>query len=178
MKYSVQEMHQALKDGKCFWFYHIDNTFTLYKACLVGRDILVTWEGGQTRYTFSPNPKCLNYWICTKIEGEETMEKKTPHKHAELIKKWADGAIIQLEQEVDGGWVDTSDNRPSWVEGFKYRVKPTLVKKWNWVYEETNGKMMVTALEYSSPEEFYKLNPYAQGKILQKVDSTMQEVEE
>lgn len=70
MKYSVQEMYQALKDGKCFWYYHVDNTVTLYKARLVGRDILVTWDGGQTRYPFSQNPLCLNYWTCTKIEGE------------------------------------------------------------------------------------------------------------
>lgn len=105
------------------------------------------------------------------------MEKKTPHKHAELIKKWADGAIIQLKQ-INGEWADTTHNDPSWGNEFEYRVKPTLVKKWKWVYESTEGNMIVTCLHYSSPEEFNNLNPYNKGKILQKIDSTMIEVEE
>jgi hypothetical protein len=90
------------------------------------------------------------------------MEKKTPHKHAELIKKWA----------------DTTHNDPSWCNEFEYRIKPNLVKKWKWVYESPEGNMIVTCLHYSSPEEFNNLNPYNKGKILQKIDSTMIEVEE
>ena len=183
MKYSVQEMHQALKDGKCFWFYHIDNTFTLYKACLVGRDILVTWEGGQTRYTFSPNPKCLNYWICTKIEGEETMEKKTPHKHAELIKLWADtGCRIQYNVHALAIWIDCVRNNPSWDPDIEYRVKPTLVKKWKWVLTNKSGEgtfFELTPSYYANEEDWVKAvgtsNPW---KLHQKIDSTMIEVEE
>lgn len=49
-----------------------------------------------------------------------TQERK-PHVHAELIKAWADGAFIQYFDPV--GWRDTPDNRPSWVEGVKYRIK-------------------------------------------------------
>ena len=43
------------------------------------------------------------------------------HKHAELIKAWADGAEIQREMD-DGSWVD--DVTPSWFIGFYYRIKP------------------------------------------------------
>ncbi len=172
-------MTQALKDGKSFWFYHISDSDLLYKATLVNGVIIVGWEDQQTDYPFdNGKPTCVDSWICTKIEGEETMEnKQTPQKHAELIKKWVDGAIIQYKTIYDE-WVDCKDNKPCWSDINEYRVKPTLVKKWKWVYEETTGNMMVTALEYASHEEFYKRNPYVKGKILQKVESTMQEVEE
>lgn len=179
MKHTSQQMIQALKDGKSFWFYHISNSALLYKATLVNGDIIVEWDGQQTAYPFSNGkPTCVDSWICTKIEGEGTMTNK-PHNHAELIKKWADtGCQIQYKLHLLTVWIDCPNNFPRWELNTEYRVKPTHVKTWKWVYEETNGKMIVTALEYASPEEFYKLNPYAQGKILQKVDSTMQEVEE
>lgn len=177
MKYSVEQMKQALKDGKCFWFYHVSNDQTLYKAKLKGDRISVTWGTNETSYSFLPNPTCLESWICTEIEGEETMTNK-PHKHAELIKKWADGAIIQYKGGTSEVWTDCGDNHPYWSRDVNYRVKPNLVKKWKWVYENPEGSMIVTCLHYSSPEEFNNLNPYNKGKILQKVDSTMIEVEE
>jgi hypothetical protein len=45
------------------------------------------------------------------------------HKHAELIKAWADGAEIQF-YNVFTQWVDV-DN-PEWKEGCLYRIKPEL----------------------------------------------------
>jgi hypothetical protein len=47
--------------------------------------------------------------------------EKKPHKHAELIKAWADGTVIQSFYE--GEWNDVMDNKPSWDEDIKYRVK-------------------------------------------------------
>jgi len=45
---------------------------------------------------------------------------KKPHKHAELIKAWADGAEIQFKRH--GGW---SDCRPvDWNEHMEFRIKP------------------------------------------------------
>ena len=49
-----------------------------------------------------------------------------PHKHAELIKAWADGAIIERY------WTDLRtghqywmiDNEPMWEEYEEYRIKP------------------------------------------------------
>lgn len=43
-----------------------------------------------------------------------------PHKHAEFIKAWADGAEIQF---WDGSWYDVGTN-PSWCVDRKYRIKP------------------------------------------------------
>ena len=42
-----------------------------------------------------------------------------PHKHADLIKAWADGAII--EGFIDGMWIEA---RPTWNENAEYRIKP------------------------------------------------------
>lgn len=49
-----------------------------------------------------------------------------PHVHAELIKAWADGAIIQYLHGGNLGWVDVNDNRPNWIPDMKYRIKPEL----------------------------------------------------
>ena len=49
---------------------------------------------------------------------------KTPHKHATLIKAWANGALIQerfkgdkIWHPFDGFWVDCNDD-------LEYRIKP------------------------------------------------------
>lgn len=47
---------------------------------------------------------------------------KTPHKHAELIKAWADGAEIQFRYP-NGAWIDAA--APSFQDPrAEYRVKP------------------------------------------------------
>jgi hypothetical protein len=42
------------------------------------------------------------------------------HKHAELIKAWADGAEIQYKQ-IGGEWIT---EEPLWCEEYEYRIKP------------------------------------------------------
>jgi hypothetical protein len=55
------------------------------------------------------------------------MPKTVPHKHAELIKAWADGAEIQMYSTGQLGWHDLE--QPSWAVGLKYRIKPTKTNK-------------------------------------------------
>ena len=43
-----------------------------------------------------------------------------PHKHAALIKAWADGAEIEF-QLPDGTWFNAT---PDWSEFITYRIKP------------------------------------------------------
>lgn len=50
-------------------------------------------------------------------------ETKKPHVHAECIKAWADGAIIQWEYNP-GDWRDLQGNTPTWGFNNKYRIKP------------------------------------------------------
>jgi len=47
---------------------------------------------------------------------------KTPHKHAALIKAWADGAEIEFKHG-EGCWTTVFD--PSWTDVSEYRIKPT-----------------------------------------------------
>jgi hypothetical protein len=46
-----------------------------------------------------------------------------PHKHAELIKQWADGAEIQRFEYYYGTWI-THGWCDLWHHDFKYRLKP------------------------------------------------------
>jgi hypothetical protein len=58
-----------------------------------------------------------------------------PHKHAELIHLWADGALIQVYNGFD--WVD--QDSPVWASGGVYRIKPDEPKppvvRWLWFNE-------------------------------------------
>jgi hypothetical protein len=47
---------------------------------------------------------------------------RKPHKHAELIKKWADGAKIE-KMNKDGTWSAVRNDWP-WFDDWTYRVKP------------------------------------------------------
>ncbi len=59
------------------------------------------------------------------------------HKHAELIKAWADGARIQVYTDT---WRD--DSCPLWRTNLDYRIKPEEKKpviKWLWAYKSDDG---------------------------------------
>lgn len=47
-----------------------------------------------------------------------------PHKHAAVIRQWADGAEVQWRMNEQGGWRDLPDNNPSFHPNYEYRVKP------------------------------------------------------
>ena len=47
---------------------------------------------------------------------------KTPHKHAELIKAWADGAEIEYLHSAKIEWIATP--APEWLVNATYRIKP------------------------------------------------------
>ncbi len=55
-----------------------------------------------------------------------------PHKHAALIKAWADGAVIQVK-DPDGRWRDCLT--PGWGTDYEYRIKPepTEIVQWHLV---------------------------------------------
>ena len=46
------------------------------------------------------------------------------HKHADLIKQWADGAQIQWLSVICGQWEDIDMNGKEWYEHYRYRIKP------------------------------------------------------
>lgn len=162
MKYSVQQIEQALKDGRSIQYVTSQNEqFSGRLNCCTNQVVFL---------------KCLlkcferNIWICTKIEGEETVEQK-PHKHAELIKKWADGAIIQYKDWARGEWVTCTENKPTWNEQSEYRVKPMKFNKWKWVCKTSDNDLFITNDYYTELEVYKNFN------VIQKIYSTMIEVE-
>jgi hypothetical protein len=50
----------------------------------------------------------------------------TPHKHAALIKAWADGAEIEVRYpSCRGGWTNwKGSTNPTWNPELEYRIKP------------------------------------------------------
>lgn len=66
---------------------------------------------------------------------------KTPHKHAALIKAWADGAEVECRQTESGTWLTVSD--PAWSKLAEYRIKsepkPDVVEQ----YHAKNGGVRV-----------------------------------
>ncbi len=71
---------------------------------------------------------------------------KTPHKHAELIKAWADGAEIQYQDSFED-WFDCQDD-PRWAEHVTYRIKPEPKPDWRLFYLATkeHGAQLSTAI--------------------------------
>jgi hypothetical protein len=61
-----------------------------------------------------------------------------PHKHAELIKQWADGA--EIECKINGYWWHAKP--PSWDLDYEYRIKPEEkqpVVRWLWAFKTISG---------------------------------------
>ncbi len=46
-----------------------------------------------------------------------------PHKHAEIIKAWADGAEIEVYDGLHDRWCDLTSPFPAWTSK-RYRIKP------------------------------------------------------
>ena len=62
------------------------------------------------------------------------------HKHAELIKAWADGADIEVIHPMNNSWWDAKP--PSWDLDYEYRIKPEekkTVVRYLWAIDKGNG---------------------------------------
>jgi hypothetical protein len=62
-----------------------------------------------------------------------------PHKHAEFIKAWADGAEIEYYSQELGCWQEIGDRCTSWNQYTQYRVKPEPVVKYHGIMQGTDG---------------------------------------
>jgi len=105
----------------------------------------------------------------------------TPHKHAELIKAWADGAEIQvflregdiIEGQdtpiIDPMWADDKD--PNWWIYNRYRIKPEEKKpvvRWFWVYRrigEDKDAWGLHSFMHSDEEAEFKFENYEYKKL-------------
>jgi hypothetical protein len=55
-----------------------------------------------------------------------------PHKHAKVIKDWADGHQIEIKSKSGDYWVEI--NCPCWVNSAEYRVKPSIITKHRYAF--------------------------------------------
>lgn len=77
----------------------------------------------------------MRLYVRQLLEQEENEMK--PHKHADLIHAWADGAEIQTKDS--SGWRDNLF--PLWADDREYRIKPAeKVVRWLWAWRDSvNG---------------------------------------
>jgi hypothetical protein len=71
---------------------------------------------------------------------------KTPHKHAELIKAWADGAEIE-EQHLKKDWAPFTDGHWMESDSWNYRIKP-------------EPKPDVVHIWYAEPDSYPRFKDY------------------
>lgn len=87
----------------------------------------------------------------------------TPHKHAELIIAWANGAEIQVW--VSEQWIDIGKYAPTWSDNTKYRIKPE--KKWVRVALLTNNATVNCTFE--DKEKITEANPFFKRWITDRI---------
>ena len=80
-----------------------------------------------------------------------------PHKHAALIKAWADGAKIQYREHGDIPWKDTE---PAWVDRYQYRIKPKTVKYRVGLFLNTITGYSPTIVVTKETEKYYSSLPH------------------
>ena len=66
------------------------------------------------------------------------------HKHAEIIKAWADGAEIQYKNSI-GLWTEFSNKYSVWNENDEYRIKPSLKSDYQSFLSRSNDGWKETA---------------------------------
>lgn len=89
---------------------------------------------------------------------------KQPHKHAECIKAWADGAEIECCYDSTHEWATI--NNPHWWPYAEYRIKPqpVIVKKYTFydriekfVTTNDNLNIMAPQIWYDDPSNNMKM---------------------
>lgn len=73
-----------------------------------------------------------------------------PHKYAEVIKAWADGADVEYRYEEGAKWRPCKAN-PSWHAETQFRIKPPPIRYRNVLMDGVNGPYVVTVM-YSDKE--------------------------
>ena len=92
-------------------------------------DKLYSWDTGKRWFYMSygeyrVEASTTNIALFEKLAGIPT--KKTPRKHHELIKAWAEDDSLKFQvKDFDGVWVDLM-NSPQWNPDTDYRIKPCI----------------------------------------------------
>lgn len=92
---------------------------------------------------------------------------KQPHKHAECIKAWADGAEIETRHDETFGWVLVME--PHWYFDKEYRIKhqPVIVKKYTYYDRIEKYVDMKIDLNEMTPQVWYDSASPTMGGMLE-----------
>ena len=83
------------------------------------------------------------------------------HKHAELIKAWADGAEIEVHYKSLNKWYVVND--PAWSGDFEFRVKPKKPTRFLTVKELSDSSIFgKESLPHENVETHFKLHELVQ----------------
>lgn len=106
----------------------------------------------------------------------------TKHKHAKILRAIADGKPVQgrFINSSNTDWRDLDPNISFSIfigDNVEYRIKPKpKVKKWRLVIVQPDGILSITKSHYSDYRDWE--SKFGSGyELLQKIDSTMIEVE-
>ena len=106
-----------------------------YSPFKVGDVISLCYDDGSSSPKFVNQEGIKDYFLLPasnstimkcKLINEQTSYPNPPHKHADIIHAWADGAEIECWRKSCGDcpaqWIKLSS--PAWLVTAKYRVKP------------------------------------------------------
>lgn len=82
----------------------------------------------------------------------------TPHKHAAVIREYANGYPVQFRNELTSRWTDVE--APAFADGAEYRVKPDTIelKYRRYATRDWCGSMSVFCLQWDSRHDYYPEN--------------------
>lgn len=96
-------------------------------------------------------------------------KKLVPHKHADVIKAFADGKRIEYKDRFDGEWRNICESPLFMVDG-EYRVKPEVVKP-EWPKSNMSIRDMYKVLSPSAIISIYDCDMLADAVIAQALDT-------
>ena len=92
---------------------------------------------------------------------------KTPHKHAAIIKAWADGEEIEFLTSC-GVWCKAG-SCPAWVCD-EYRIKPKFEKRYKYAFLSGSG-WYISSSYYKDDSTFRTESGYS-GSIFEKIEAS------
>lgn len=160
---------QDLDSFRAFFFDHCDYRVVDDDAEKLPDTIVVTGETWDEEYCA---PMKFRRHVSKKFFLEHFLPK--PHKHKELIYKWADGAFVQRKVNSDDveKWID--ERIPDWNPASEYRLKPDPVVRWLWAWKEIEGNLWGIS-QYLTDTEAESIYP---NVVIKKLEWSREEFDE
>jgi hypothetical protein len=107
-------------------YLYVDNEYGPWEITYSDKDSREFFYGNSNKLTDTETFISQHLEQGSSEHTNKQESKMKPHKHAELIKKWADGAEIEYQLISTGNWY--SPEFPGWDVDTTYRVKSIPVR--------------------------------------------------